>query len=133
MSCRYAATVLSKWDTFLWGRRNGSGIQMASKVQVVLIDDLDGGDADRTVSFALEGMGYEIDLSTANAAKLRDALAPYIEAGRRASGKRATRRGRASAGSRSAEIRAWAAANGIAVNPRGRVPADVVAKFEAAH
>lgn len=107
---------------------------MASKVQVVLIDDLTGGDADRTVSFALEGVGYEIDLSEANAAKLREALAPYVAAGRKSSGKRASRRGgRSSAGSRSAEIRAWAAANGIEVSQRGRVPADVVAKYDAAH
>lgn len=109
---------------------------MASKVQVVLIDDIDGGDAESTVSFSLEGSNYEIDLSAANAERLREALAPFISAGRRvAAGKRAGRRttGSAGRGNRSAEIRAWAQANGIAVNARGRIPADVVAKFDAAH
>ena len=109
---------------------------MASKVQVVLIDDMDGGAADSTVSFSLEGVNYEIDLSEANAQRLRNALEPFIGAGRRvAAGKRAGRRGSAVAGrgKRSAEIRSWARANGIEVSARGRVPADVIAKFEAAH
>lgn len=109
---------------------------MASKVQIVLIDDIDGGEADATVSFSLEGTNYEIDLSEANAEGLREALAPYIDAGRRVAGsKRAGRRSAAatSRGNRSAEIRAWAQANGIEVSARGRIPADVVAKFDAAH
>lgn len=107
---------------------------MASKVQVVLIDDIDGGTADSTVSFSLEGTNYEIDLSEANAQRLRGALEPFIAAGRRVTGaKRTGRRSAAGSGNRSAQIRAWAQANGIAVNARGRVPADVVAKFEAAH
>ena len=109
---------------------------MASKVQVVLIDDLDGSDADSTVAFALDGTNYEIDLSRDNAEQLREALAPYIQAGRRAAGgKRGGRRGTASSaqGNRSAQIRAWAQDNGIEVSARGRIPADVVAKYEAAH
>lgn len=109
---------------------------MASKVQIVLIDDIDGGTADSTVSFALEGTNYEIDLSEANAKDLREALAPFIQAGRRvAGGKKAGRRSSAAGGrgNKSAEIRAWAQANGIEVSARGRIPADVVAKFEAAN
>lgn len=108
---------------------------MASKVQVVLIDDIDGGTADSTVAFSLEGANYEIDLSEANARSLREALEPFIGAGRRVSSSKRTGRRSAGAarGNRSAEIRAWAQANGIEVNARGRVPADVVAKFDAAH
>ncbi len=55
---------------------------MAKTVIVKLTDDIDGGDADETIQFALDGKTYEVDLSTANASKLRDALSPYIEKGR---------------------------------------------------
>jgi hypothetical protein len=103
---------------------------MAQKVQITLVDDLDGAPADETVVFALDGTGYEIDLSRANAAALRDALAPYTGHARRARG--AARR-RTSRGGRAGEIRSWARSQGIAVNERGRVPADVVARFDAAH
>lgn len=58
---------------------------MAQKVQVVLTDDLDGGDADETVQFALDGVSYEIDLSTANAEALREALAWIFHGGGRGS------------------------------------------------
>ena len=59
---------------------------MAKTVIVKLTDDLDGGDADETVHFALDGRSYEIDLSATNAAKLRGALEPYMERGRAAGG-----------------------------------------------
>ena len=108
---------------------------MAQKVQVTLVDDLDGSSAaDETVSFSLDGNAYEIDLTAANAAKLRDALAPYVgsarKAGRqaRAAGRRAARGG---GDSRVAEIRAWAKAQGLKVNERGRIPADIVAQYDA--
>ncbi|MEZ5117928.1 MAG: Lsr2 family protein [Candidatus Nanopelagicales bacterium] len=112
---------------------------MARKVQIVLEDDLDGSAAEETVSFALDGVGYEIDLSAANAAGLRDAFAPYVGAARKAGrGGGAKPRGRSRAkadgpapGSPS-EIRAWAKAQGLDVSERGRIPAEVVAKFEAA-
>ncbi len=84
---------------------------MAQRVQVVLEDDLDGGKADETVTFGLDGTSYEIDLSKKNAAKLRDALAQYVGSGRRIAGRRAgggRGRGRGRAGSDSADIRAWA-------------------------
>lgn len=105
---------------------------MASKVQIVLVDDLDGGPAESTVLFALDGSEYEIDLSAANATGLRDALRPYVEAGRKVSGRTRKRAKAASSSNRSAQIRAWAAANGIGVNSRGRIPADVAAKYDAA-
>jgi hypothetical protein len=109
---------------------------VAQKVQVLLVDDLDGGEADETVTFALDGKSYEIDLSTANADKLRSTLETFVKNGRRTGG-RAGGRGRrtvASGGSQdTAKIRAWAKENGYDVNDRGRVPATVREAYEKAH
>ncbi|MER5932644.1 Lsr2 family protein [Streptomyces sp. NPDC002054] len=110
---------------------------MAQKVQVLLVDDLDGGTADETVTFALDGKTYEIDLTSANAEKLRGALEEFVKAGRRTGGRaaagRAKGRAAASAGSPdTAEIRAWAKAHGYNVNDRGRVPADIREAYENA-
>lgn len=58
---------------------------MAQTVIVQLTDDIDGGEADETISFALNGEDYEIDLSAENAERLRDAFAPFIEKGRKTS------------------------------------------------
>ncbi|GAA1525232.1 Lsr2 family protein [Actinomadura kijaniata] len=109
---------------------------MAQKVQVLLVDDLDGGEADETVSFSIDGASYEIDLSGANAKKLRDSLQPFVEKSRKAGTARRGRRGAARTGSnreRSAEIRAWAKARGIKVNERGRIPQNVIEQYEAAN
>lgn len=109
---------------------------MAQKVQVLLVDDLDGGEADETVTFALDGKTYEIDLTTANAEKLRGLLDPFTKGGRRTGGRAATGRakgGRAAAVSGNpdtAEIRAWAKAQGMSVNDRGRVPQDIREAYE---
>ena len=107
---------------------------MAQKIVVEMTDDLDGGSADETVAFALDGAALEIDLSSANAAKLRKALAPYVEHARKASTSQAPRRIR-SAGTRknSTEIREWAKQRGVKVNDRGRIPANIVAEYEAAN
>ena len=107
-------------------------IEMAQKVQVVLIDDINGGDADETVRFSLDGTHYEIDLSASNAARLRNALSEFVGHARKASPGRSGRRSRSASAGKSAEIRAWARERGLAVNERGRVPADLAAKFEAA-
>ena len=106
---------------------------MAQKVQDVLVDDLNGSSADETVTFALDGVSYEIDLSTATAARMREALAPYVGHARK-SARSARKPGRAGRGGtgKSAEVRAWARAQGIPVNERGRIPADLTARFEAA-
>ena len=107
---------------------------MAQKVQVFLIDDIDGGEAEETVTFGLDGSTYEIDLSADNAAKLREALTPFVQAARKAPGKQTRgRKGSRNAPSRerSAEIRAWAKAAGKPVNERGRIPAAIVAEYEA--
>ncbi|MFC8584796.1 histone-like nucleoid-structuring protein Lsr2 [Streptomyces sp. NPDC003444] len=110
---------------------------MAQKVQVLLVDDLDGVEADETVTFALDGKTYEIDLTTANAEKLRGLLEPYTKSGRRTGGRAAAPRGKgraATGGSAdTAKIRAWAKENGHDVNDRGRVPAKVKAAYEDAN
>jgi len=109
---------------------------MAQKVQTFFIDDIDGGEAEGTVHFGLDGTDYEIDLSAAHAEALRKALEEYIGAGRKVSGP--ARRGRgssrrtASGGPNSSDVREWAKAQGIEVKDRGRVPADLVVKFQAA-
>jgi len=109
---------------------------MAQKVQVVLVDDLDGGSADETVTFSLDGVSYEIDLSHDNAARMRDLLAPYLGHGRRVGAtRRASGRGasRAKGSTNPAEVREWAKSQGIAVNERGRISAELMATFQAAH
>lgn len=109
---------------------------MARKVQVVLEDDIHGGPADETVYFALDGTTYEIDLSDANARALRDALSLYVAHARKVSGARAPRptgRKRAATTDRPGQIRAWARAQGIEVSDRGRIPADLAARYDAAH
>ena len=108
---------------------------VATKTQVVLVDDLTGDPADTTVTFALDKTEYEIDLSNENAAEMRDELSRYVEAARRVTGG-----GRRSApapkltysGYDPAAVRAWAAGRGIEVNARGRIKADVVERFRAA-
>jgi hypothetical protein len=110
---------------------------MAQRVQVVLEDDLDGGKADETVTFGLDGTTYEIDLSKKNAAKLRDALSGYVGAARRVSGRRGGS-GRGRGRGRSVELlgfvvrRAWAKENGYDVSERGRISAEVRAAYNEA-
>lgn len=109
---------------------------MAQKVHVVLVDDLDGGEAKETVLFSLDGVTYEIDLSSANADKLRKELTTYIEHARKASGGGGGRRRRARSGpgrERSSEIRAWAKQQGRKVSERGRIPASIIAEYEQSH
>ena len=109
---------------------------MAQKVQVILVDDIDGGPAEETLSFSLDGVSYEIDLSSANAAKLRESFAPYVGTARRVGGRSSAGRGRSRRGSgdnRTAQIREWARSNGHKVNERGRIPATVIEAYEKAH
>lgn len=107
---------------------------MAQKVQVLLVDDLDGGAADETVTFALDGVSYEIDLKAESADKLRDILEPYIQAGRKQRGLvKNVRRPVPVPKEDTQEIRAWAKANGYQVNDRGRVPGEVRVAYQKAH
>jgi hypothetical protein len=105
---------------------------MAQKVHIVLEDDIDGSEADETVSFALDGTSYEIDLSSANADKLRSALATYVGHGRKVSSRGRVAKRAAAGGTSAAEVRAWAKSNGYSVPDRGRIPSEVRAAFEAA-
>ena len=108
---------------------------MAQKVHIVLEDDLDGSEATETVSFALDGTSYEIDLNADNAGQLRDALAVYIGHGRKVTGagRRGGRRPASSGGTSAKEVREWARANGYDVPDRGRIPAEVRSAYEAAN
>jgi len=101
---------------------------MARKVQMILLDDIDGGEAKRTVTFALDGKAYEIDLNDANLDKLSEALAPFIEKARRSStggGRRPASRRAASAGGDASAVRTWAREHGYDVSDRGRVPKEI--------
>jgi hypothetical protein len=106
---------------------------MAQRVNIVLVDDIDGSEATETVAFGLDGTSYEIDLNEKHAAKLRDALASYVGHARKVGGGRRTRSAAkaAPAGATAAEIRDWARSNGFKVPDRGRIPADVREAFEA--
>jgi hypothetical protein len=106
---------------------------MAQKVNIILVDDLDGSEADETVSFALDGTSYEIDLNEKNAAKLRDALSGYIGHARRVSTTRKRKSSASTSGPSARELRDWARSNGYEVSDRGRVPAEVREAFDAAH
>jgi hypothetical protein len=113
-------------------------MNMATKVTVVeeLVDDLDGGKADTSVTFALDGTTYSIDLSNKNAAKLRDAFAPWVGHAQKVgkAAKAVARKGvRTTVGPDPATVRKWAASNGHKVNPRGRIPATVTEAFLAAN
>jgi hypothetical protein len=109
---------------------------VAQKVEVLLVDDLDGGKADETVTFALDGTQYEIDLSSEHASQLRESLSEYVGSARKIGGRRqgrgAGRRSRAPGEPSSHEVREWAKSQGIQVNERGRIPSDVMVKFQEA-
>jgi hypothetical protein len=104
---------------------------MATKVLTTLQDDIDGSDAAETIRFGLDGVEWEIDLSERNANRLRNSLSDFIAHGRKVGGKR----GRQLASSTQTDtqaVRKWAQANGIEVNARGRIPAEVVERYRAA-
>lgn len=114
---------------------------MATRTTVTLVDDLDGGTAEETVGFGLDGASYEIDLSAANAGELRAALERYVAAARRTGGRRAAPAAAApapassssssSSRERNLEIRTWANEHGAGLSSRGRLPGWVVEAFEA--
>ncbi len=115
------------------------GNQVAQKIQTLFIDDIDGGAAEGTVRFALDGTEYEIDLNAKHTEELRSALGRYVSHARKVGGsaRRAGRTaGRASRGPgpslNTTEIRNWAREQGYDIKDRGRVPADLVAKYQAA-
>lgn len=111
---------------------------MAQKVNIILVDDIDGSDATETVTFGLDGVTYEIDLNDTHAAQLRDALSPFVGHARKVTGgRRGGRRTSSSSGSSGSSsdtkaIREWARANGYEVSERGRISAEIRQAYEAA-
>jgi hypothetical protein len=107
---------------------------VAQKVNIILVDDIDGSNAVETVSFGLDGTTYEIDLNKKNAAALRDALAAYVGHGRKVTGARGRRSAaKTNVGPSAREVRDWARSNGFSVPDRGRIPGDVRAAFDKAN
>jgi len=109
---------------------------VAQKTILELVDDLDGGQADETVAFALDGVEFVIDLSTDNAARLRDTLATYVGNARRTGGRK--QRGTATIAATNGKpdtqaVREWARSQGETVAERGRVPQALVIRFQEAH
>ena len=118
---------------------------MARRIVHQLVDDIDGtllevGEGE-TVTFSIDGVAYEIDLTAENAAALRGALERYTKAARPISSPRATSSGGTSNGRKRrrsgqqdfSSVREWAKQNGYSVSERGRVPASVLEAYEAAH
>ena len=111
---------------------------MAKQTTVTMVDDLDGSEAAEQVEFAVDGRSYEIDLSAANSAKLREALAPFVSAARRAGGRRSAAPPAASprpAADRQQNqaIREWAVAQGMKISERGRIPSNVLEAYHKSH
>jgi hypothetical protein len=108
---------------------------MAQKIQTLFIDDIDGGEAEGTVRFALDGTAYEIDLNSKHSDDLRSALGTYIEHARKVGGtarRSGTSTGRKASTVDTVAVRAWAREQGIDIKERGRVPADIVTKYREA-
>ena len=106
--------------------------KLATKIAVELEDDLDGGPADETLRFGLDGSEYEIDLNKKNARAFRKQAAPFVEHARKAGRGQRRRSGRTTASrGRSSDIRAWAKDKGIPLSARGRIPASVAEQYAA--
>lgn len=101
---------------------------MATKT--VLIDDMDGGEADTTIAFAVNGSSYTLDLSKRNADRFWKALEPYIQA---AQEKTKTIKGYTDAIEQRNAVREWARKKGYEIADRGRIPIDIQDAFDAAH
>jgi hypothetical protein len=104
------------------------------------VDDIDGSEAAEQVEFTVDGKSYEIDLSAANSAKLREALAPFVSAARRAGGRRSAAAAAPAAPSRPAAdrqhnqaVREWAVAQGMKISERGRIPSNVLEAYRNSH
>jgi hypothetical protein len=105
---------------------------MAQRTQILYVDDIDGSQADGTFRFGLDGVDYEIDLNKKHADQLAKAIRPYVDVARKVpSSRRAARGGRPARQSQS-DVREWARAQGLKVSDRGRIPADVLAKYQSA-
>ena len=106
---------------------------MAQKIQTLFVDDIDGSEAEGTIRFGLDGVGYEIDLNLAHSEELHKALAPYLAHARKTGGARRAARGRRDGTAIDThKVREWARGQGIEIKDRGRVPADIVEKYRQA-
>lgn len=106
---------------------------MAQRTQVLYVDDIDGSDAAGTVRFGLGGTDYEIDLSQKHADELAAAISPFIAVARKVPSVRRPVRGTRAARHDQSDVRAWARSEGLKISDRGRIPADVLTKYESAH
>lgn len=106
---------------------------MAQRVEIVLEDDVDNGPANQTVTFSLDGVEYEIDLSDNNAEKLRSDLAVWVGHARRSGGRRKRAAAKTDTRASATDVRAWAAENKMQVSSRGRVPTEVREAYDRAH
>jgi len=106
---------------------------VAQRMQILYVDDIDGSEAEGTVRFGFDGVDYEIDLNKKHADQLAKAIGPYIEAARKVSPARRAARGARTARHDQSDVRAWARAQGLKVSDRGRIPAEVLGKYESAH
>ena len=106
---------------------------MAQRTQVLYVDDIDGSDAEGSVRFGFDGTDYEIDLNKKHADQLAQAIGPFIAAARKVPSSRRPARGARAGRHDLSDVRAWARDQGIKISERGRIPADVLAKYNAAH
>ncbi|WP_084079099.1 Lsr2 family protein [Demequina sp. NBRC 110057] len=108
---------------------------MAQRVKVVLVDDIDGGEASETVSFSLDGVSYEVDLSGDHAKEMRSAFEPWTSVARKVSARRGTaaRAGSPRKAGDTAKIRAWAKDNGFDISERGRISTEIRDAYAAAN
>lgn len=109
---------------------------MAQRVVVELTSDLSGESAQETVSFSLDGVPYEIDLTSGEASSLRDSLANYVSSGRKVGRKTTSARSAArpsgAADYDASAVRAWASSRGIEVSGRGRISQAVLTQYREA-
>jgi hypothetical protein len=106
---------------------------VAQRTQVLYVDDIDGSEAEGTVRFGFGGTDYEIDLNKEHSEQLNAAVGPFIAAARKVPSSRKPARGTRTARHDLSDVRAWARDQGIKVSTRGRIPADVLARYNAAH
>jgi Lsr2 len=106
---------------------------VAQRTQIMYIDDIDGSEADGTVRFGLDGTAYEIDLSKKHADELARVIRPYIDVARKVPAARRSAQGGRPVRRSQSDVRAWARAQGLKVSDRGRIPADLLARYESEH
>jgi Lsr2 len=106
---------------------------VAQRTQILYVDDIDGSEAEGTVRFGFGGVDYEIDLNKKHADQLAKAIGPFVDVARKVSSSRRPARGLRPVRHDQSDVRAWARDQGLKVSDRGRIPADVLAKYEAVH